>query len=130
MTARLLLVLGEAPDRYELVNGVVLMSPSDSFRHNDMIAELITELRMFARKHPGTEVVPATDDCLSDREVYRPYVLACRAGRFGVGKYRAVDPSVGNRRRRRRKGCKMVESRVTGTSVRSTGLPGCTLDLA
>lgn len=167
MTARQFLALGETTDRYELVNGVVLTSPSASFRHNDIVAEIITELRMFARQHPGTEVVPDTDVRLSDREVYRPDVLAYRAGRFrrkpeqlreppdliievlspgnqamdlvtkladygrfGVGEYWVVDPSVGTLRCWRRKGRKLVESRVTGASVKSTGLPGFTLDLA
>lgn len=167
MTARQFLAVGETTERYELVNGVVLLSPSASFQHGDTVMELTTELRIHARKHPGTEVVSSTDVALSDREVYRPDVLAYRAGRFrrkpeqlreapdliievlspgnqamdlvtkladygrfGVGEYWVVDPTVGTLRCWRRKGRKLVESRVTGATIKSSGLPGFMLDLA
>ncbi|MCA3005546.1 MAG: Uma2 family endonuclease [bacterium] len=76
MTADDYLSLGETADRYELIDGVVVMSPSPSPQHGDAVAELIYQLKAFARlQMPGARVLAETDLRLADTLVYRPDVM-------------------------------------------------------
>lgn len=70
--------------RYELVDGVVVMSPSPSFEHQDIAGEIERQIRNFLIDNPVGYVSHELDVSLGDRLVYNPdlvYVSAKRAGR-------------------------------------------------
>ena len=81
MNARRYLSLGETAERYELVNGVVLMAPSASYAHNRMAAEVMYQLLRFAEETDEIVAVHETDVRFSDLDVYRPDVVAFKAAR-------------------------------------------------
>src|SRR5262245_59038093 len=82
MTADEYLSLGETPDRYELVDGVVIMSPSPTPIHQLLIQELQLQAGLYARAHSGTLVFPDTDLRLGPRQVYRPDLSVYAPGRW------------------------------------------------
>lgn len=82
MTADEFFALGETPERYELINGVVALSPSPFASHNEIAVEITGQLRDFARAGGGVRTFPDTDLRLSATLVYRPDVSAYRAGRL------------------------------------------------
>jgi Uma2 family endonuclease len=90
MTAEAFLALGETHDRYELIDGVVVMSPSASFGHNEMIAEIVYQLKLFAgRGGDGGEggggeirIAPETDITFGPGRVYRPNISVFRSSRL------------------------------------------------
>lgn len=82
MTADEYLSLGEMPDRYELIEGVVVMSPSPTPWHQHLIVEFIVQLGL-ARDHlPGLTFFPDTDLRLGTNKVYRPDLSVYRPGRL------------------------------------------------
>lgn len=82
MSARDYAELGELPDRTELIDGVVVMSPSPARAHNELLAEILFQLKAFARGNAGIRVFPETDLYLKANSVYRPDLAAYRAGRL------------------------------------------------
>jgi len=66
-------------DRYELINGVVCMSPSPSFRHQRITTEIASQLRNFLRRNPVGQVAVEVDVRFSDVLVYRPDVIFLNA---------------------------------------------------
>ena len=82
MTADEYLSLGETQDRYELVDGVVFMSPSPLPRHGEVLSELVYQLKAFAGGTRAIRVFPETDVQLSAQTVYRPDVAVYRADRL------------------------------------------------
>lgn len=85
MTADEYLLLGETQDRYELIDGVVVMSPSPFPVHNEIAHEVAHQLTLFARREAGPppiRVFPETDVRFSSGIVYRPDVCAYRAERL------------------------------------------------
>lgn len=81
MNARRYALLGETAERYELVNGVVLMAPSASYAHNRMAAEVMFQLLRFAEETGEVVAVHETDVRFSDLDVYRPDIVAYKAAR-------------------------------------------------
>jgi Uma2 family endonuclease len=76
MTADAYLALGETIDRCELIDGVVVTLPGPPAEHGDAGAELIYQLKAFARAQmPGARVLAETDLRLSENLVYRPDVM-------------------------------------------------------
>lgn len=73
--------LGETADRLELIDGVVVMSPSPLPVHQRLAARLLYQLETFAHNGGGCVVFPETDIRFSNRLVYRPDVAVYRAGR-------------------------------------------------
>ncbi len=71
------LALGEDPVRYELMNGVVCMSPSPSFLHQKILTELAKQLAVFLEQDEqvGGEVAVEVDVPLLGKHVYRPDVI-------------------------------------------------------
>lgn len=75
MSADEYLALGETQTRYELIDGVVCMSPSPTFRHQQVITEIAIQIGTFLRDHPVGRVAVEIDVRLRDNLVYRPDVV-------------------------------------------------------
>lgn len=79
-----------APDdghRYELINGVVCMSPSPSRPHQKVIGEIYLQLANFLARHPVGEAIVEVDVRLAEDLVYRPdvvFVSAQKAAHCGA----------------------------------------------
>lgn len=76
MTADEYLALGETPERYELIHGVVCTTPSPGAKHGAIAAELVRQLGNFGARPFADIDVP-----ISATSVYQPDVCAYRAGR-------------------------------------------------
>jgi Uma2 family endonuclease len=92
MSADEYLALGETPDRYELVHGVVLMSPSPLSDHNEIAAELIFQLKLFARRSGAIRLFPENDVRFEDATVYQPDISVYRADRVSGVRPRLTIP--------------------------------------
>lgn len=82
MTADEYLALGETQQRYELIDGVVVMSPSPRPLHNRLalrIAALIDQHGGFGK---ACLVFPETEIRLNRGKVYRPDITVYKAGRL------------------------------------------------
>lgn len=94
MTADGFLALPEDRRHYELVDGVVVMSPSPSFWHQEIIAEILFQIRAFLEDRPLGTVVTDIDVKLTDDLVYRPDIVflnAAKAARVDVRVTEAPD---------------------------------------
>lgn len=95
MTAAEYLALGETTERYELIDGVVVMSPSSLPRHGRMAAELIRQIGNFVHASSGSnppQLFTETDLLLSSSIVYRPDISAYGPGRLGAAVERLDTP--------------------------------------
>lgn len=82
MTAREYFSLGETDTRYELIDGVLVMSPSPTRSHQDVIRSLLRQLEPQADALPGVAIVLDTDIKFADDTVYRPDVAIYLPGRL------------------------------------------------
>ncbi|MFG0284970.1 MAG: Uma2 family endonuclease, partial [Phycisphaerales bacterium JB039] len=82
MTADEYLALGETTDRYQLIDGVVMMSPSPSPAHQRLLAEILYQFESFARAGGDILIFPDTDVRLDDQLVYRPDISIYRTQRL------------------------------------------------
>lgn len=64
--------IGETQERYELVNGVVVMSPSPTPQHWSLIEEILFQVQAFARPKGGFETYSETDLYVDAKMVFRP----------------------------------------------------------
>jgi Uma2 family endonuclease len=80
LTADEFLSLGETSDRYELVDGVVVMSPGASYPHQKIMALLFRQLDRYAESMGG-DLVTDADVRLADNLVYRPDLVYLAPGR-------------------------------------------------
>src|SRR5436190_11543249 len=69
MRAEDFFALGQTQERYELVNGVVLMSPSPHPNHWRLIEEILFQVQAFARPNGGFDTYSETDLYLDDQTV-------------------------------------------------------------
>jgi Uma2 family endonuclease len=76
MSADEYLALGETHDRYELIDGVVVMSPSPTPSHSEVINEVVYQLKAFARGPNAPRVFTDTDLRVGPSVVYRPDLAA------------------------------------------------------
>lgn len=67
--------------RYELVNGVVILSPSPTPRHQQVMLKIAAQLSAFLEKHPVGAAYPETDVRLDENLVYRPEIVFLRTER-------------------------------------------------
>lgn len=81
MSADDYLTLGENAERYELIDGVVCMSPSPSYRHQKIITEVAGQIRNHLMNNPVGEVAVEADVRFSDKLVYRPDVIFLTAAK-------------------------------------------------
>ncbi|MCP4248194.1 MAG: Uma2 family endonuclease [bacterium] len=75
MNADEYLSLGETFERYELIDGVVCMSPSPSLRHQRIITDLAIQIGNHLSSNPTGAVAVEIDVRFSDALVYRPDVI-------------------------------------------------------
>ena len=83
MTADEYLQLPQDGHRYELVDGVVLVSPSSTPRHQAIVAEILYQLASYLRDHPVGMALPEVDIRLGKGPaggdlVYRPDAVFIR----------------------------------------------------
>lgn len=76
------LALGETPDRYELIDGVVVMSPRPLPRHQKASVFLLASFYEAAGRHPGLGVFPDCDVVFSEATVYCPDIAVYLPGRL------------------------------------------------
>ncbi len=95
MTADEYLALGETEERYELIDGVVVMSPSTSDEHSEIAVEVTTQLNVFAKRTKTIRVFADIDTRFAPLLVYRPDVMAYLAERLtGTTKRRDLPPDL------------------------------------
>ncbi len=75
MTAEEFLALPESTERYELIDGVVIMSPSASFWHQRIVTEIVRQISAYLESHPIGVVVTDVDVRIAEDVVYRPDIL-------------------------------------------------------
>lgn len=75
MSAEEYLGLGETQERYELIDGVVCMSPSASFLHQRVLTEVAAQVHVFLKHNPAGEVAVETDVRFADDLVYLPDLI-------------------------------------------------------
>lgn len=75
MTADQYLALPETREQYELVDGVVIVSPSATWGHQRIAREILLQLTQFLETHPVGEAVSDVDVRLRDDLVLRPDVV-------------------------------------------------------
>jgi len=81
MSADAYLNLASDGNLYELIDGVVVLSPSPTPKHQSVLFEIATQLGIFLRRNPVGRVFPETDVLLSEELVYRPELVFLRADR-------------------------------------------------
>lgn len=91
MTADEFFALGETPDRYELINGIVVMSPSATLRHQLVLRYLLREMEATPTGRAAL-IAPDTDLRLTRGKVYRPDLLVYAAGRVPASTERLSSP--------------------------------------
>jgi Uma2 family endonuclease len=82
MTADEFLALGETQERYELIDGVVVMSPSALPNHNEILLEIAGQLRDYIKRGGHARVFPETDVRFSPTKVYCPDISVYRPDRL------------------------------------------------
>ncbi len=83
--------------RYELVDGVVTVTPSPTPQHQDALREILVQIDMYLRGHPEGKVFPELDVCLGEGVtggdlVYRPEVIFIRRESLAQMRERVVGP--------------------------------------
>lgn len=91
MAAEEYLALGETQERYELIDGVVVMSPSPSPRHQLLVRLLLREMESLPAGRAAL-IVPDVDVLLSSGKVYRPDLVAYAPGKMAKLPERFVSP--------------------------------------
>ncbi|NLG44384.1 MAG: Uma2 family endonuclease [Phycisphaerae bacterium] len=82
MTADEFLALPESKCHYELINGIVTMSPSPSMRHQEIVREILVQLATFLRGRGLEHAVHDVDARFAADLVYRPDVIYLSAEKF------------------------------------------------
>lgn len=82
MGAEEFLALGETRERYELSDGVVVMSPSATPPHNEALLEIALQLRAYADRTGAARIFPETDVRFGAERVYCPDISAYRSDRL------------------------------------------------
>lgn len=81
MTAAEYAELPECDERYELVDGVVVMAPAASFEHQDVAGEIAYQIRAFLNRTPIGKAVTDVDVVLRRDLVLRPDVVYLTAAK-------------------------------------------------
>src|SRR2546421_6072898 len=82
MSADEFLHLGETRERYELVHGVVCMSPRPASLHQRLLSLMQFQLENFIRAHSGAMYLPEINLVVSADTVYFPDLVCFRPGRL------------------------------------------------
>lgn len=78
--------------QYELVDGVVVLSPSPTPKHQSVLAEISYQIMSHLKTHPLGSVFPEVDVRLSDEIVYRPELVFIRKDRVAANWRRILQP--------------------------------------
>ncbi len=70
--------------RHEIIDGEYFVSPSPNFKHQNAVAELLTQMRVHANAHALGWVVGSPCDVLSEHTVLQPDVLFVSKGRASI----------------------------------------------
>lgn len=92
MSADEYLALAETHERYELIDGVVVMSPSPSDEHSEVAVDIAAQLSVFANQSGQIRVFAEVDTRFGPTIVYRPDVLAYLSARLQSGARRRDLP--------------------------------------
>lgn len=84
--------LGETPERLELIDGVVTVSPSPSPVHGEIVQEVLTQFGLQRRAGLAVRVFTEIDIRLADRVVYRPDICVYLAPRLPARPARLTLP--------------------------------------
>jgi len=89
--------LGETEERYELIDGVVCMSPGPFPVHGSVIAEITAQIVTYLKIHPIGRVFVEVDVSLGKSRrggdlVYRPDLVVLRADQVAANFKRIVEP--------------------------------------
>lgn len=68
--------------KYQVINGVALMSPSPTPRHQGLLLELSGQFREYLRAHPVARMFPDIDVRFAPDLVYRPDIVVVRTERL------------------------------------------------
>ena len=95
MTADEFLLLQDDGHKYELINGVVLMSPSPSYEHSDLAGEVYAQLVEFVRPRKLGKLFAEPGLRVSASQVYQPDIAFYAAGRTtGTRKILRIPPDL------------------------------------
>ena len=97
MTAEQYFALEDDGYKYELIDGVVVMSPSPTPRHQAVAMEIVGQLYMYLRDHPVGHILAETDVQLGEGPngrdlVYRPELVFIATERWPEMRDRLVGP--------------------------------------
>jgi Uma2 family endonuclease len=92
MTAEAFLALGETDEHYELIDGVVCMSPTPSPLHQKILRLIQRQLEAFIDANPGFDFYPDTDVTIDSRYVLAPDLTCYRPGRVPAMPQRLTVP--------------------------------------
>jgi Uma2 family endonuclease len=81
MTAEEYFRLPDDGYRYEIVQGVMALSPSPSPKHQRVLVQIVTQIQSFLELHAVGNVYAELDIKLEERLVYRPDIVFIRAER-------------------------------------------------
>lgn len=81
MNADEFFALGETRERFVLIDGVVIFSPSPNFRHQRISFLIAMQIEEWSARGGGAQCVQDVDVRLSDKIVYQPDISVFRAGR-------------------------------------------------
>src|SRR6266550_939394 len=65
--------------RREIIDGELIVTAAPRVRHQEVVAELVLQLGLYAREHGGKVLPAPTDVFFSDTNVVEPDVLFVRA---------------------------------------------------
>jgi Uma2 family endonuclease len=92
MTAAEYFALAETEDRYELIDGVVVMSPSPTPRHQRVAFLLALQIERHAESASGIQVIPDVDIWVADDRVCRPDIVVYAHSRLPSMPIRLTTP--------------------------------------
>ena len=87
MAADEFLQISEDGFNYELIDGIVMMTPSPTPKHQAVLMEIAAQIALYLRNHPAGQVFPETDVPLGRGPtggdlVYRPELVFLRSERL------------------------------------------------
>jgi Uma2 family endonuclease len=92
MSADEYLALEDDGRKYELLSGVVVMSPSPTTKHQQVLMEIAYQVKAFLKHSPLGGLYPETDIRLSADLVYRPELVFIRSERVRANWPRISEP--------------------------------------
>ncbi len=86
MSAADYFAMPDTAERYELLEGELLLMPSPTFNHQDIVGEIFVALRAFARENGGRAGIAPLDVALSLSTVLQPDVIYISPERLAIAR--------------------------------------------